>query len=1301
MDFSDYGVVILDTKSRKKGESGSFEMRTFIKFSKSLWPKAQHDANAQRGGRKIADTFKAFFTVGGPKALAPPLEATDRVGEAIAWDMYSGDVGLKCGSLLNWPNCEHEAPQGQSTLDRFLTDAPPDFITLSIPSEKELLDSQIVIVLLKFDHKKRKEEAEYFSPEFSYVQFDARRNKYFAPEKLQITREKQEWLSARAKDIVVFTTSMSESIALPLIRLKYLFSHYESPKIQVLCADFTWLKKCESISLCPDGHFAVTKQTPGTDNICDNNDERMLTASFEDICRHEEPMSQNQVSNEDMPMDIDEMYEPHFEAVMDSDVDLVSTSDQAAGHPSLQAFCRTFTRKQDKQQITLERILKAEERLQEGVCSLDTRMKQVQNEMIVQEELRKAALKYSTLQLERKFGLDADHELEKKLEQLKSIGIEFTEKQKSWLLNLPWLQLVLDTSDLTNSFLRCKLCSREAKLRDDALWFRHYSTVTPCPDEKCVNLMGAGSVLCIKRVSNYYRGWGAGIVRAVGRHPNSKEHEDGLKSYHMALGAQEQQNQDLAVKATVTATVGAYTIAKQGLPLTSQFPLMMFALRAGAVVGSAHYEATTAKRMIKTFAVHIEYELFSYVIANDLPFSILMDGSSSSRGTKWMAYMIRTIITDVLLSHLNELDSWVTSPGLRISPHEHAMKRLIAITTDGAATMTGCDEGVFGRLQRHIQSKSSSPVRTELLLSVCAAHQLNIAMKNANHIAYKLARALIMEMHTIFGTSQSSSARRHYKDIARLMSFPNLQMGQFFAIRWSDSFSKGLSNIIRMWPVSIESLDKVDSDSSISENLRIRAKCASWVMRDGRVFLMMKHVLNALRKVSSLSLLFQNTDSMAIDAIEATRATTQSLIDGSLKNDLHQELMAYKSVINVYDGKHLKRVDEQFLMNYYEILENSQARKWRLVYLPESFKDFKKKVDVDFTNEEIEERSRLLSYKIFTTSEGSSSESGLEDIIDLDSSSLHFYQDSSPDVNFDVPLNFGLGSTFRDFLLHLGEKTIQKEAEDLYTNTYTSIIRKFGEQLIPGNLFIAVDRHIILDIIDFDGDFRTNGIITYPQMLLFPTEGIHCALDYVMSTIKQWPEDLRNDKTFKRIYKKLLEFQEKLNMPEEVEMVLKCILVIPSSNADSERTFSTANRLTAGERSSLSTKTINTMMHIQRNGPNLLTLEPSQLAYQWVHPLPGLGLRSGVHFTRGSSTNTMASIKKAFYAKNLGDANSLRNLIGPAIEVDILLNVFGDQAIRATLHSKSDIEDFRKDLIAVEKDKAAIFSIGIVNDENQ
>ncbi|CAJ0589122.1 unnamed protein product [Cylicocyclus nassatus] len=46
--------------------------------------------------------------------------------------------------------------EGQGTLDRFVTEAPPDSVKLSIPSKKELLDSQIFIVISKFDHKKEK-----------------------------------------------------------------------------------------------------------------------------------------------------------------------------------------------------------------------------------------------------------------------------------------------------------------------------------------------------------------------------------------------------------------------------------------------------------------------------------------------------------------------------------------------------------------------------------------------------------------------------------------------------------------------------------------------------------------------------------------------------------------------------------------------------------------------------------------------------------------------------------------------------------------------------------------------------------------------------------------------------------------------------------------------------------------------------------------------------------------------------------------------------------------------------------------
>ncbi|VDM68475.1 unnamed protein product [Strongylus vulgaris] len=72
-------------------------------------------------------------------------------------------------------------------------------------------------------------------------------------------------------------------------------------------------------------------------------------------------------------------------------------------------------------------------------------------------------------------------------------------------------------------------------------------------------------------------GWHIALTRTVQHHLMTKEHRDAMNLYHEARGAKRRQNQDIAIDATVTATLSAYTIAKQGLPLTSQFPLMMLA----------------------------------------------------------------------------------------------------------------------------------------------------------------------------------------------------------------------------------------------------------------------------------------------------------------------------------------------------------------------------------------------------------------------------------------------------------------------------------------------------------------------------------------------------------------------------------------------------------------------------------------------------------------------------------------------------------------------------------------------------
>ncbi|KAL6743094.1 hypothetical protein Aduo_016177 [Ancylostoma duodenale] len=118
-----------------------------------------------------------------------------------------------------------------------------------------------------------------------------------------------------------------------------------------------------------------------------------------------------------------------------------------------------------------------------------------------------------------------------------------------------------------------------------------------------------------------------------------------MKDFYIAHGASDRYAAESSLKFTITSTLAAYTIAKQGLPLSTHFPMMLYGLRTGANVGTAHYEQTSAKRMIKTFAVH-KYDRLENIMNAELLFSLLMDGSSSNRGTKWMSYLLRTSTTE-------------------------------------------------------------------------------------------------------------------------------------------------------------------------------------------------------------------------------------------------------------------------------------------------------------------------------------------------------------------------------------------------------------------------------------------------------------------------------------------------------------------------------------------------------------------------------------------------------------------------------------------------------------------------------
>ncbi|KAL6731431.1 hypothetical protein Aduo_002299 [Ancylostoma duodenale] len=182
----------------------------------------------------------------------------------------------------------------------------------------------------------------------------------------------------------------------------------------------------------------------------------------------------------------------------------------------------------------------------------------------------------------------------------------------------------------------------------------------------------------------------------------------------------------------------------------------------------------------------------------------------------------------------------------------YAMLHMVAVTTDGASSNVEPVQGAQTFLRRKIMemTRSTSSPRTEIL-PVCYAHKLDLIMKALHHPGYNLARAIVVELHNIFGSTSRAIAGRFYPETAKAMCFAPLQMNALFEVRWSESLAVSLNNTVRMYPVLLQTLKRPKDDPSVPSLTKKRAAIAHYVLGDMRTFLSLYH-LCSLRNVEEL-----------------------------------------------------------------------------------------------------------------------------------------------------------------------------------------------------------------------------------------------------------------------------------------------------------------------------------------------------------------------------------------------------------------------------------------------------------------
>ncbi|KAK6030135.1 hypothetical protein OSTOST_03738 [Ostertagia ostertagi] len=933
---------------------------------------------------------------------------------------------------------------------------------------------ETVFLLLHF---KSLQESKEFSEKFSFVQTSETNNPIYTTEWNRVSKEDQQWLSSRVKDFVVFGHSEDPSKMLPVERLSALLPN--SRALHVLPVNA--LDQRTSVSYC-NPTWALTAPSPALPNYCDGENFRSRLPHIGSPSTTPLPNAVDDDTGSvtlcEEPPD-DWYFEQPMESVRRSDTE---GTESARCCPHVLELKNTITALTDRLLVVESELRLAREALR-------------RESMSVQE-----ARQLATEETQRMYGMYRSERDKKsmmgRLDHLSLDGSKLTAKQIMELTSIPWLSYYRDSSKPSGDFMRCSLCNSDTDVDEYKPERDHERCAESSEhDNFWKNMLGKNEVMCMNRFSGRLpqRRATTNVVIAIRRHELSKFHQDRHREFTNALH-QERSSAAADLESTASATLAAYTIAKEGLALQKQLPLLLMQLRAGAVPTSAHYSSRSARDMVATFARHMKYDMLKYVIESKLPFSLLVDGTSHD-GEKWVVYLVRTVspqnrpitfhlalvtldsekaddIITAFTTQLQNISSWAQAPGLSDEPYAYAMKRMIALSSDGASVMEGKHAGVHKKLRDLIRHETRNTLkRNDFLLSVCAAHKLNLVVMDQNGLALNLTNALVKEMHQLLGSGVATRARTVYSQTAAAMKFP------------------------------------------VYENLAL-----------------------------SGVLLLQNTQS-----------------------------------------QQYHKVDTQFLKSYHTLPQDNVEM---LGYDPTKFPDYRRNRASHSATDEIQETRPLTKVQMFRPIK--SFESLASQIQDESGSAKR------TESIFDASMleAVALGKAYRD-IVALRQKTncINKFYEDVRTSFQRYMApesRPTENCVLPS---ISAEDRGYPDYIDDEGNVdkikrdklileSINAIERFcslPGLYKFFME-FYNSIAGAVRTLKTWPRNFREDKTSVRFYKTLLDYGEDLRIPSDVREAIKCILVIPASNADPERSFSQANMLTRAERNRLGNITLNDLM---------------------------------------------------------------------------------------------------------------------------
>lgn len=330
---------------------------------------------------------------------------------------------------------------------------------------------------------------------------------------------------------------------------------------------------------------------------------------------------------------------------------------------------------------------------------------------------------------------------------------------------------------------------------------------------------------------------------------------------------------NLKVTAAMFRTV--FLEVKKNIAFDSHSSLVSLQEMHGVMMGHHHYEKCGAIAILESMSSHMHTLMIKHMISMNLPFSIILDGSTDSTETKFLIIYFQILDNNIPVMcfyRLVEASSDVTAKGLyesiskafeseKVDFRNYVKRNLIGYVSDGEAVMSGHRGGLLSYFQANTDN---------FVYAVhCMAHRLELAIVKSFKIIPYFARfeKFINDLFQFYNLN-SSKRKAHLKETANMMKKKLYALNYIYHVRWISSELQSITNLKKMMPVIVNDLEIVRESPQFDKSTQdLASKLVNQFK--GKNFLVILHFISdVLHHFSFWSLKMQERTAMLVDFSE-------------------------------------------------------------------------------------------------------------------------------------------------------------------------------------------------------------------------------------------------------------------------------------------------------------------------------------------------------------------------------------------------------------------------------------------------